>query len=200
MAKKNYKRTQYLVNKPLQLAYSGQLILHVTLITLIFGFALWYLNKEYLELFYRMVGDNALSKEYIKSIENSFVIKIILAALFMGILLLFVGIYSSHRIAGPLFRLTKFINLVGVDNELQTVQIRKKDQLKEMAGAFNHMVHSLRDKMYQDLRVIDQVKDKISLVMSDLKKDNVNIEKLTEQLQEIDELTSDLRSKKLNNK
>lgn len=200
MVKKNYKRTQYLVNRPLQLAYSGQLILHVTLITLIFGFALWYLNREYLELFYKMVGENALPKEYIRSIENSFIIKIFLAAVVMGVLLLFVGIYTSHRVAGPLFRLTKFINLVGVENELQTVQIRKKDQLKEMASAFNHMVHSLRDKMYQDLRLIDQVKDKINIVMTDLKKDSINVEKLTQELHEIDELTSDLRTRKTNNK
>mgnify|MGYP001618780231 CR=1 FL=1 len=200
MAKKDYKRTQYLVNKPLQLAYSGQLVLHATLITLIFGLALWYLNREYLELFYRIVGEDALPKAYIQSIENSFLVKIIVAAVAMAVLLLFVGIYTSHRIAGPLFRLTKFINLVGLENELQTVQIRKKDQLKEMASAFNHMVHSLRDKMYQDLRLIDQVKDRIGVVMVDLKKDSVNIKELTERLKEIDELTSDLKAKKINNK
>lgn len=200
MVKKNYKRTQYLVNKPLQLAYSGQLVLHAILITLIFGFALWYLNKEYLELFYRILGENALPKASIREIENSFLVKVIIAAGFIGVLLLFVGIYTSHKIAGPLFRITKFINLVGMDNELQTVQIRKKDQLKEMASAFNHMVHSMRDKMYQDLRLIDQVKEKISVIMEDLKKDTVNIARLTEQLQEIDTLTSDLKTKKINNK
>src|SRR3989338_9168191 len=125
MKPKVYGRKQYLVNKELQLSYAALLVLIAGMIILIFGLSLWYVNKVHLDLFYNIVGENALPKSYITSMQNQFLVGIPIALVLISCLLLFLGIYASHRIAGPMYRITKNLNLIGVENQLDTIQIRK---------------------------------------------------------------------------
>ena len=196
MKPKTRGRKRYLVNHGLQLSYSWLLIFCVGMIILIFGLSLWYINKVHLDLFQRIVGEDALPKSYINSIQNQFLIGIPIAIVAVSGLLLILGIYVSHRIAGPMYRMTKNLNLIGVDNQMDTIQIRKRDQLKEMADAFNHMVHALKDRMYQDMRLIDHVRTKIAQLHESLKGESLDIRKLSDQVREIDRLATELKDRK----
>ena len=196
MKPKVHGRKRYLVNHGLQLSYSWLLIFCVGMIILIFGLSLWYINKVHLDLFQRIVGEDALPRSYINSIQNQFLINIPIAIVAVSGLLLILGIYVSHRIAGPMYRMTKNLNLIGVDNQMDTIQIRKRDQLKEMADAFNHMVHALKDRMYQDMRLIDHVRTKISHLHESLKGESLDIRKLSDQVREIDRLATELKDRK----
>jgi len=123
MRPKVHARRQYLVNKKLQLSYSWFLILCVGLIVLFFGLSLWYINRVYLNLFHQILGENALPREYINSIQNQFLGAIPVAIIVISLLLLVLGIYASHKIAGPMYRITKNLNLIGIDNQMDTIQI-----------------------------------------------------------------------------
>ncbi|MBL7070785.1 MAG: methyl-accepting chemotaxis protein [Candidatus Omnitrophica bacterium] len=196
MKPKVHSRRQYLINRQLQLSYAWLLILCVGLVIIIFGLSLWYVNKMHLSLFYSIVGEEALPKHYINTVQNQFLVGTIIAVAVVSGLLLILGIYASHRIAGPAYRITKNLNRVGVENEMDTIQVRKKDQLKEMADAFNHMVHALKDKMYQDMRLIDQVKTRIVQLHESLRGESLDIKKLSEQVKEIEKIATELRNRK----
>jgi len=196
MKPKIHVRKQYLINKQLQMSYAWLLILCVSLVILIFGLSLWYMNKVHMSLFQSIVGENVLPQSYINSTQSSFLIGTLVTIVLVSCLLLVLGIYSSHKIAGPIYRITKNLNLVGIENELDTIQIRKKDQLKEMADAFNHMVHALKDRMYQDVRLIDQVKTKIVQLHDSLKGESIDIKKLSDQVKEIEKLAAELKDRK----
>ena len=196
MRPKAHARRQYLINKELQLSYAWLLILCVGLVILIFGLSLWYVNKIHLNLFHSIVGEEALPRSYINSIQNQFLVGAIVALTVVSCLLLILGVYTSHRIAGPAYRITKNLNSIGVRDEMDTIQIRRRDQLKEMADAFNHMVHTLKDRMYQDMRLIDQVRTKISHLYDSLKGESLDIKKLSDQVKEIDKLATELRGRK----
>lgn len=196
MKPKVHTRKQYLINKQLQLSYAWLLILCVGLVILVFGSSLWYINKIHLDLFHDIVGEEALPKSYIHSMQNQFLIGALITIVVISCLLLVLGIYTSHRIAGPMYRISKKLNLIGIEDEMDTIQIRKRDQLKEMADAFNHMVHALKDRMYQDMRLIDQVKGKIALLHDSLKGESLDIKKLSDQVREIDRLATELKNRK----
>ncbi len=196
MKPKVHARRQYLINKEVQLTYSWLLIICVGVVILIFGLSLWYINKIHLDIFRQIVGEKALPKAYINSIQNQFLIGIPVTIILVSILLFILGIYGSHRIAGPVYRITKNMNLIGLENHLDTIQIRKRDQLRELADAFNHMVHALKDRMYQDMRIIDQVRMKIALLHTSLKSESIDINKLSEQVREIDRLAIELKNRK----
>ncbi|MDP3789188.1 MAG: methyl-accepting chemotaxis protein [Candidatus Omnitrophota bacterium] len=196
MKPKVHARRQYLINKELQLSYSWLLILCVGVVILVFGLSLWYVNKIHLDLFRQIVGEEALPKAYINSIENQFLVGIPITIVIVSLLLFGLGIYSSHKVAGPMYRIAKNMNMIGLENHLDTIQIRKKDQLRDLADAFNHMVHALKDRMYQDMRLIDQVRMKIAQLHSSLKGESLDINKLSEQVKEIDKLAIELKSRK----
>jgi methyl-accepting chemotaxis protein len=128
--------------------------------------------------------------------QNQFLVGTLIAIAVVSCLLLVLGVYASHRIAGPMYRITKNLNLIGVENEMDTIQIRKRDQLKEMADAFNHMVHALKDRMYQDMRIIDQVRTKVVQLYDSLKGESLDIKRLSDQVREIDRLASELKNRK----
>lgn len=196
MKPKVHTRRQYLINKQLQLSYAWLLIICVGIVMIIFGLSLWYVSKVHLNLFHSIVGEDALPQSYISSIQNQFLLGTLIAVAVVSCLLLLLGIYASHKIAGPAYRITKSLNLVGVEDEMDTIQIRKRDQLKEMADAFNHMVHALKDRMYQDMRLIDQVRAKIVQLHESLRGESIDIKKLSDQVREIDKLATELRSRK----
>ena len=196
MKPKVHARRQYLVNKELQLSYSWLLIICVGVVILVFGLSLWYINKIHLDLFHQIVGEDALPTAYINSIQNHFLAGIPVTIVIVSMLLFALGIYSSHKVAGPMYRIAKNMNLIGLENHLDTIQIRKKDQLRELADAFNHMVHALKDRMYQDMRLIDQVRMKIAQLHTSLKGESIDINKLLEQVKEIDKLAIELKNRK----
>jgi len=196
MKPKAHGRKQYLINRQLQLSYAALLIVIGGLIILVFGSSLWFIIKVLLDVIHDLAGEGALSQSYITSIQNRFLVGIPIALVLVSVLLLILGIYASHRIAGPMYRITKNLNLIGAENQIDTIQIRKKDHLKEMADAFNHMVHTLKDRMYQDMRIIDHVRTKISGLHDSLKGESLDIKKLSDQVKEIDKLATELRDRK----
>jgi len=196
MKPKVHARRQYLVNRELQMSYSWLLILCVSVVILVFGLSLWYINKIHLDLFHQIVGEAALPKAYINSIQNQFLVNIPVMIFLVSLLLFALGIYTSHKVAGPMYRIAKNMNLIGVENHLDTIQIRKKDQLRELADAFNHMVHALKDRMYQDMRLIDQIRMKIAQLHNSLKGESLDINKLSEQVKEIDRVAVELKNRK----
>ena len=196
MKPKVHVRRQYLVNRELQMSYSWLLILCVGVVILVFGLSLWYINKIYLDLFHQIVGEAALPKAYITSIQNQFLVVIPVMIITVSLLLFALGVYTTHKVAGPMYRMAKNMNLIGVENHLDTIQIRKKDQLRELADAFNHMVHALKDRMYQDMRLIDQARTKIAQLHNSLKGESLDINKLLEQVKEIDKLAVELKNRK----
>lgn len=190
MVKKPYRRTHYLIDKKLQFAYTGMMIFYVTLISLVMGFAIWYVNNEYLEVFRRIGGENVFPKDYVQQLGNQFLIKLGLALVAIATLLYFVGIYTSNRFAGPLYRITKYLRLIGVENNIGKVSIRKYDYLKELANAFNNMMDSLELKLNEDLKSIDQLKSKTSDMLVSLEKGVVSPDIILKEIKEMDDLTS----------
>jgi len=196
MKPKVHARKQYLVNRELQLSYTRLLIICVAIVILIFGLSLWYQSKIYLSALQEAIGEEALPHSYVVSTQNRFLIGSFVAMAIISCLLFILGIYSSHRIAGPMYRITKNMKLVGMENDVDTIQIRKKDQLKEMADAFNHMVHTIKDRMYQDMKMIDQVKMRVSQLHESLKGESLDIKKLSNQVKEIEKLATELKDRK----
>ncbi|MDO9161258.1 MAG: hypothetical protein Q8N35_03295 [Methylococcaceae bacterium] len=106
----------------------------------------------------------------------------VVAIFIAGTLSVFVALYASHKIAGPLYRFEKLCEQVG-DGDLDVlVSLREKDQLQELGAAFASMVDKLRTRKNEQQAVII----KIDVQLEQLKRDQ-NI--TGHQLSELNELT-----------
>lgn len=74
-----------------------------------------------------------------------------------------VMLFISHKIAGPLFRFEKDIKRVSTGDLSVKINLRKKDQLKDMAKALNLMIESL----YTRVNYVDTTLEKIETLNKD---------------------------------
>jgi len=56
-------------------------------------------------------------------------------------------LFISHRIAGPLYRLKKAMQDLGEGNFSTEIKLRRFDQLKDIAEAFNNLARKLRERL-----------------------------------------------------
>ena len=72
---------------------------------------------------------------------------IIVVTIFSAISVVFLTLFVSHKIAGPLYRLKREIDKLGNANFGAIFQIRTTDQLKELSSSLTSMSNSLKDKV-----------------------------------------------------
>jgi nitrate/nitrite-specific signal transduction histidine kinase len=91
-----------------------------------------------------------------------------LVALFIaGGLAVFVMLYSSHKIAGPLYRFEKLCEQVG-DGQLDSItSLREGDQLQDMGKAFAGMVVKLRERRGQRMSLTAKLDDQLEQIQKD---------------------------------
>lgn len=78
----------------------------------------------------------------------------------IGLATIAVTLLVSHKIAGPLYRLKKVVRLLGEGDFSNDFRIRRKDQLQDLASAFNDMIVKLRERLKALEKDIRDIKDK----------------------------------------
>ena len=59
----------------------------------------------------------------------------------------FVVLYVSHKIAGPLFRFEKELSEIAEGDLTKVIHLRRRDEVTEMADSLNRMTASLRERL-----------------------------------------------------
>ncbi|MCX7087207.1 MAG: hypothetical protein NTV00_04035 [Methylococcales bacterium] len=99
------------------------------------------------------------------------------AFIIAGALAVFVVLYASHKIAGPLYRFEVLCEQVG-NGQLDTITtLREKDQLQELSQAFTAMVGKLRDQRAAQQANIAKLSTHIEQLRADksLSQDQLNV-------------------------
>jgi methyl-accepting chemotaxis protein len=78
----------------------------------------------------------------------------------IGIAMFFVTLYTSHKIAGPLYRLEKDIKELASGNLKKTFHLREKDEIKALAESLQEMAHGF----HYDIDKTKNGLDKLSLL------------------------------------
>jgi nitrogen fixation/metabolism regulation signal transduction histidine kinase len=65
------------------------------------------------------------------------------------------GIYFTHKVAGPLFKMNRLLKQVGEGNLRVEARLRKGDELQAFFETFTHMVSGLRDFEKRQLHEVE---------------------------------------------
>jgi methyl-accepting chemotaxis protein len=85
-------------------------------------------------------------------VTNVVVLLVLLAATIL------VTLYVSHKIGGPLYRLSKTLESIGDGNLSSPVKLRDHDQLTDFAATINQMTGNLKERVLQIQRGVDLVR------------------------------------------
>ena len=134
--KKAFKRKKYLIRKGFQLAYVGKILLLEVI-----AVATTALMMSYIFLY--VFNDSAMvsSGPWGKGILWS----TIFLAIVLMIVLFYLGIRISHRIAGPMYRFEETFKQVQQGNLNARIYLRENDEMKPLANAFNKMLDAIKE-------------------------------------------------------
>ena len=141
-----YKRKQYLVAKKFQLKYAGLILALVFLTGILCAYVVYYTSML-------LLGDklaNVYPQGRLISIVNMVNIRILLSLILITPLIMIIGIYASHRIAGPIYRIEKYLNGMASGEFSVPLTLRKNDELVALADGINHVAESIKTTIKQE--------------------------------------------------
>lgn len=136
------RRRRYIIKKEFQLRYIGLIMSIMLLSAIISGYTIYYNSWVFL-------GEklaNVYPQGQLVSIFRSVNLRLFINLIFVSMLCIGIGIIASHRIAGPVYRMIKFLDTVRSGDYSQRLHLRKRDELKDLAEAINRLVEKLESE------------------------------------------------------
>lgn len=177
-----YKRKTYLINKSFQLKFSSFLAIIVILSTIVYPMTI-----------YELYGSVALSlSSQFPHASQDFLIKrasilqmLIIWQVTFTVLIFIIGIFLSHKIAGPIYKLQQFIRSIKSTNKHDKLVLRNGDHFTEVAKEYNKTITFLNTK---NEKINEGLKNLKVLINSDINEDklanmNANIDELIKEVE-----------------
>ncbi len=157
------RRTRYVIYQGFQLRYIGVLVIAAGLASLIIGSILyviidmnWMLQSAKGVLLFPEMKELWMRERNMMGLT------------FGGIFLLLAtilscwGIFLSHRVAGPVFALSRRMTKIVLEHDLVTpLFLRKKDALQEIKDAFNETLENLQHQMREEAASLRGILEKL---------------------------------------
>ena len=128
------------------------------------------------------------------SIVNMVNFRILLSMLLVAPLIVVIGIYASHKIAGPIYRIEKFLGSMADGDLSRPLTLRRNDELMSLANGINKLIESVKATVNRENAAIGS----ISVSMENLRRlgasKPVNNAALDQALDKLNEEVSVLRS------
>lgn len=160
------KRTHYFIATQFQIRFALLLIGVGVLVTAIVGLILYFVLNHLHDV---LVNSNVLSLEVVEFLEQqNHLYTYSLLGTFIGVtLVLFIlGIFVSHRLAGPIFALTRRMNDLAQGNFNVSLTLRKSDEFQEVKDKFNHLVKALQNQVSGELIKMNSAIETLRRVLS----------------------------------
>jgi len=141
--KNKAKRSIFIIDGSFQIKYSLIFALVGVLIAVLFSAHIFYFLGEYLQVVIPDYIDHPQIYDFVTAEKRKIIIYLSVLILLLGCFLFFVGIVITHKIIGPVMVIKRKINDVEQGDFGAYVKLRKGDEFKDLAEAFNNMVVSL---------------------------------------------------------
>ena len=152
VVKKKNERKNYLIDPTFQLTIVGIFIGISLIVNLIYFYSM---NISF-EEFFNLGKQIGLPKEseffkFIGHQKNQFTKIFLTTSLLSSAILIIFGILLSHKIAGPVYRITEDLKSMIKDKKIKEVHFRKGDFFIELTETFNNFLEShKKDKNKED--------------------------------------------------
>lgn len=155
----DFKRKNLLINKKFQmkiiLKASVPLVLFFIFVFVAGFYGIFYLQNEIqfentnemIMAISKYFGAEYSSRDLFLDVKKYMVLFLLLLFLLTLGYMIYIFIYFSHRIAGPILRFEKTLDELLNGNLKIQIHLREKDEFKETASHFNRMLQSLQSRM-----------------------------------------------------
>lgn len=169
-----YVRRRYLIAKQFQLKYTFMIVIFMFLIAWLAGYTVYYtvftLLGERLANLYPQARLSAI----FKTVNITLLVRMALLVPFVVI----VSIILSHRIAGPVFRMERYLGEVAKGDFSSILKLRRRDELKNLAEAINGMRRGLGRISQENQELVAKLSSTVDELNTELEKPTLNRERV----------------------
>jgi len=151
--KPKFKRTQYFVAKKFQLKYVGLILMLMFVTAIMCSYVVYYTSML-------LLGEklaNVYPQGRLMEIIGSVNLRMLLTVVLMTPVVAIIGIYLSHKIAGPIVRMERFLDTIASGDFRTRIVLRKGDELTGLANSMNKLQDSLKKDVLSDKAALDKV-------------------------------------------
>jgi methyl-accepting chemotaxis protein len=163
MAKRRRQLRNYLVNRNVQLKFTAIIVVLAALLTTGLGY-FWYSEVRKSSEVLRLNAMSTLGEEGTKQLEEDLGardrVRLLLLVGFAVLFAALIGIYGiivTHKLAGPLYKISRHINDIENNRLYELWDLRKGDQLQEFFASFKAMHGALRERAEADMLVLNRL-------------------------------------------
>jgi len=177
--RKQRKMKNYLIDKRFQLKYTFMIAGLSAVLVVALGFPLYKTVADSSDqLVARMLSDDTYASDaqadlLVQTVEAEkrrtlVILGAFLAALLLGLVL--TGIFVTHKVAGPVFKIKKLMRAVTGDRLHLEGKLRKGDELVELFESFNDMITRLREHQQLEATHLAAMIEKLAAADDDAKR------------------------------
>lgn len=95
------------------------------------------------------------------------------------------GVRFSHRVVGPVYAFNRHLNWIKEGNYTRNLQLRDKDEFKNLAAALNSMQEALRSRSRDDIETLGNIETGLSELTEVLGQDGFDQERAIEMIKRL---------------
>lgn len=148
-----WRRRHYIVDRHFQLRHTLGLSLVSLAISGAFGATMYKVHLENTAIL-------AVTPEFlplVREADHDTLLLIVASSLAIAVAMVFVGIWATHRIAGPLWVIAHYVDILGRGRYPVIRPLRKGDQLREFFQRFGQAVEALRERDRAEAEQLEQL-------------------------------------------
>jgi len=147
-----FKRKKLFIQPAFQGKFIFWIIVVVILASVVSALLLYFLLTTFFES--QSQSAHIVLKESWQHLGLAIVIGNLVALLFGSVIAAIIVLYHSHRIAGPLYRFCRIFEQIGEGRLDDMMQLRKHDELAEVAESIQLMIDKLKQQREQRVQAI----------------------------------------------
>lgn len=147
-----WRRRKFLVDRRLQHRFIWLLSLQVGVIVLVIGFFTFRQMMSTRRIVEEAFQNAEIQLEVLNKIldrTQQYMLDTIILVILIAVAVYTIGIFASHKIAGPVFKLKKYLTAIHHGDLSAQIAFRKKDQLDDFALILNETVGLLQRRESQ---------------------------------------------------
>ncbi|HPM77234.1 MAG TPA: hypothetical protein PK961_09095 [bacterium] len=133
-----------------------------------------------------MVGGNEpVPAESAQSDLNGAIIAMLMVILVFVAFTIWSGVRFSHRVVGPVYAFNRHLNWIKEGNYTRNLQLREKDEFKNLAASLNSMQEALRSRVRDDIETLGNIETGLGELTEVLGQDGFDRERALEMIKRL---------------
>ncbi len=180
-----FKRRIFLIKRGLQFRYMGVIFVAMLLVAMIVGWTVYF-------SIWKDISDPTKKHDELVEVFIQGNQVLIARMTFIAIMICFLSVFVSHKIAGPVYRLEESAKIIASGDFSRRIKLRQGDELQDLADAFNTMTESLDKIIGEDQKMLQNLNIIIEKIKQDFKMKTISEGRKGEIINELQYIADEL--------